>query len=108
MDDAAFAAAEVDFERRRCHASTGTAVHADLALRALITGRIRRVVVESAGVVIDMGRTQRLFTGKARDAAQLMVATCAHRGCDIPATLCDVDHPPIESAHDGPPTAASI
>lgn len=92
LPDDTFAETETDVERRRCHTSTGTNIHPDTALRALISGRIRRVVVDTAGVVIDMGRTQRLFTGKARDAAQLMVTTCTHRGCDIPATRCDVDH----------------
>ena len=92
LPDDTFANTETDVECRRCRTSTGTNIHPDTALRALISGRIRRVVVDTAGVVIDMGRTQRLFAGKARDAAQLMVTTCTHRGCDIPATLCDVDH----------------
>ncbi len=92
LPDDTFADTETDLERRRCRTSTGTNIHPDTALRAVISGRTRRVVVDAAGVVIDMGRTQRLFTGKARDAAQLMVTTCTHRGCDIPATSCDVDH----------------
>lgn len=29
---------------------------------------MRRVVIDSAGVVVDMGRKRRLFTGAARDA----------------------------------------
>lgn len=89
---AEFATAAADLANRRCHTTTGTAIHPDIALRALITGRVRRVVIDAASVVIDMGRTQRLFTGKARHAAQLMVTTCTHRGCDIPTTLCNIDH----------------
>ena len=98
-----FTAAAADLSKHRCETTTGTSVHRDVALRALITGRVRRVVVDADSVVIDLGRTQRLFTGKARQAAQLLATTCTHRGCDIPATLCDVDHR-NEWADDGGPT----
>ncbi len=61
-------------------------------MAAMISGHVRRVVVDSAGVVVDLGRSQRLFTGKARTAAQLLVRECAHLGCSVPATFCDIDH----------------
>ena len=44
------------------------------------------------GVVIDLGRKARLFTGSARHAAQLQSAHCAWPGCDHPTTRCEVDH----------------
>jgi hypothetical protein len=55
-------------------------------------GRIRRVVVDSAGVVVDMGRTQRLFNHNARTAATMLTTHCTHPGCTLPATWCDIDH----------------
>ncbi|NND75723.1 MAG: DUF222 domain-containing protein [Ilumatobacter sp.] len=82
----------IDPTSRRCATSTGTAVHPDVALRAMIRGSIRRVVVDAHDVVINLGRTRRLFTGNARRAAQLLAVRCTHRGCDIPAEFCDVDH----------------
>jgi hypothetical protein len=103
LGDNVFTAGAADLSKQRCQTSTGTSVHRDVALQALIVGRLRRVVVDADSVVIDLGRTQRLFSGKARDAAQLLVTTCTHRGCDIPATLCDVDHR-NEWADDGGPT----
>jgi hypothetical protein len=87
----AFAASEADLLHRHCSIN-GVPVHPDAALATLITGRVRRAVVDADSVTIDLGRTQRLFTGKARDAAQLLVVTCTHRGCDIPAKFCDIDH----------------
>jgi hypothetical protein len=57
-----------------------------------LTGSIRRVIVDAHDVIINMGRAQRLFTGKARHAAQLLVVQCGYRGCDATAELCDVDH----------------
>ena len=32
------------------------------------------------------------MTGKAREAAQLLAIRCEHRGCDVPAAFCDIDH----------------
>jgi hypothetical protein len=58
----------------------------------MIHGRVRRVVLESDNVVIDLGASRRVFTGNARDAAQLIVHSCSHPGCDSPAEFCDVDH----------------
>ena len=83
---------DVDFSLRRSETSTGTALLPEAVLRAALGGHVRRVVVDSAGVVINMGRKQRLFTGTAREAAKLMAYRCDFRGCDIPATYAEVDH----------------
>lgn len=80
------------FRSRRCETSTGSKIHPIIALQAALTGHIHRVVVDSAGTVIDHGVRQRLFTGDARAAALLLARTCAHPGCRIAAGLCDVDH----------------
>lgn len=80
------------FRTRRCETSTGSVIHPMIALRAALTGHIRRVVVDSQGVVIDYGSKQRLFTGNARQAAMLLATTCTHPGCRLPARLCEVDH----------------
>ena len=84
--------AKVDPTSRRCATSTGVAVHPDVALQAMFAGSVRRVMVDAHDVVINMGRTQRLFTGKARQAAQLLAVRCGFRGCDVAAEFCDVDH----------------
>lgn len=70
--------------------------------RALLTGHIRRVIVDSQRVVIDHGTKQRLFTGPARDAAMLLATTCAHPGCRLPTRFCQVDH--IDEWANGGPT----
>jgi hypothetical protein len=61
---------------------------ASLGLWALV----RRVVHDGAGVVIDLGRRQRLFTGSARDAALLLADRCSWPGCDRHIRFCQVDH----------------
>ncbi len=90
--DDADATGPADPSRRRCATSTGVAIHPDEALKAMIRGSVRRVIVDAHDVVINLGRTQRLFTGKARHAAQLLTVHCGYRGCDVPAQFCDIDH----------------
>lgn len=82
----------VDPTTRRCAISDGTPLHRDVAVKAMLHGSVRRVIVDAQDVVVNLGRSQRLFVGKAREAAQLMAVTCGHRGCDVPADFCDVDH----------------
>jgi hypothetical protein len=90
------------FRGRRCETSTGAKIHPMVALKALLTAHVRRVVVDSRGVVIDYGSRQRLFTGAARDAAMLLATTCVHPGCRLPARMCEVDH--VEPWSAGGPT----
>lgn len=77
---------------RRCETDAGVPVHAHDVLQAALSGHVRRVVVDSKGVVIDMGRKSRLYTGSARDAAKLLIKRCEHPGCLLPTKFCDVDH----------------
>jgi hypothetical protein len=80
------------FLRRRCETASGSPIHTSVVLRALLTGHVRRVVLDSRGVVIDYGTKQRLFTGLARQAAMLLMRTCEFPGCDMPAARSEVDH----------------
>lgn len=59
---------------------------------ACLSGVGRRVVIDSASVVIDAGRKRRLFTGVAREVALLLWHRCVHLGCAVPADQCEVDH----------------
>ncbi len=80
------------FLSRRCETSTGAPVHPSVVLRALLTGHVRRVVMDSRGVVVDYGTKQRLFTGLARQAALVLSSTCEFPGCELPARWSQVDH----------------
>ena len=72
-------------------------------------GHVRRVVVDSAGNVIDVGRKRRLFTGTGRDAALLQALLrgpgglrCLWPGCDGRGRCLQADH--REPAARGGPT----
>ncbi len=60
-------------------------------------------VLGGAGQVLDLGRSQRLFTGALRRALVLRDRGCAFPGCDRPAAWCDGHH--IVHWADGGPTS---
>ena len=88
------------FMRRRCETATGTPVHPSVILRALLTDHVRRVVLDSRGVIVDYGTKQRLFNGLARQAAMLLRRRCESPGCNMPADWSQIDHN-IEWANGG-------
>ena len=92
--------------KRRCETTNGTLLHPDDVLTASLIGHVRRVVYDSAGTVIDLGRRRRLFTGSARDAVMLQAQRCLWPGCDLPASRCEADHLKPWSA-DGTTTPAN-
>ena len=86
--------------RARCHTTTGVPVLPDDLVLAALGGLVRRVVMNSAGVVIDMGRRSRLFTGAAAEAAALLASGCENDGCDVPGHWTQIDHI-VEWSDDG-------
>jgi hypothetical protein len=83
---------EPDPRDRRCETDTGIPLLPDDVVQAALQGHVRRVVHDSAGVIIDLGREQRLFTAGARAAAKLMARHCTYPGCTVTVTGADVDH----------------
>ncbi len=102
-------AAEADpaaYRTRRCSTLTGKPIDPHDAIGAALTGHLRRVVFDTRGVVVDMGRKSRLFTGSARDAAILARAVCTWLSCDTPSPDCEIDHA-LEWGRGGPTNQAN-
>ncbi len=76
----------------RCETADGVVIDPNDMLVATALGQVRRVVLDSAGVVVDVGRKQRLFTGALRDAVMLISHRCIWPGCYRPASQCEADH----------------
>ncbi len=83
----------------------GHVVHAPTAFAELLVDSFRRVVVNAAGVVVDMSRSQRLFTGLARLGVELQTDECYWPGCHKPTSACQIDH--LRPAARGGPTTQS-
>jgi hypothetical protein len=92
LDGTGDPAAPVDPRLRRCETTAGIPVPPSDVITAMIWGQVRRVVVDSAGVVINMGRRRRLFTGNARQAVLLQSSRCVVAGCATPIRRCQADH----------------
>jgi uncharacterized protein DUF222 len=80
------------FERRRCETDTGVPLDPADVVAAVLIGQVRRVVFDSTGVVINLGRSRRVFTGGARDAVLLQHRRCLWPGCGLPARRSQIDH----------------
>jgi len=81
-----------DPDTYRCSTLDGVPLEPVEQFFSSLVNEIRRVVVNTKGVVIDLGRKARLFTGSARHAARLQSPHCVWPGCDHPTTRCEVDH----------------
>lgn len=81
-----------DYRKVVCRTQSGRRLHPDDAVNAALIHHVRRVVYDSAGVVIDLGRTSRLFRGPSREAVMLLATHCVWLGCDQPVEWCDADH----------------
>jgi len=93
----------------RCETNDGTPVDPFDMLAAATIGNVRRVVMDSAGVIVNMGRKQRLFNGALRDAVRMQSKWCTWVGCDRPGKHCEADHllpwanaGPTDSRNGGP------
>ena len=75
-----------------CRTQHGDPLPIAEATSMALLAHIRRVVYDTAGTVIDLGRKQRLFTGAAREAVMLPHTTCIWHGCDAPIRRCQADH----------------
>jgi hypothetical protein len=88
----------------RCETADGVVIDPYDMLVAAALGHVRRVVLDSAGVVVDVGRKQRLFTGALRDAVMLVNRRCIWPGCYRPTSQCEADHM-LPYSHAGPTAA---
>ncbi len=86
-------------DHRRCETSTGHQLDPADMLSAALCGHVRRVVLDTAGVVIDLGRRSRLFTGGARDAVLLGDRWCIWPGCGLRSGRCQTDHSTPWASH---------
>ena len=75
-----------------CQTQNGDPIDCSEAAALALWGQIRRVVRNSAGVVIDLGRRSRLFTGASREAVLLLSDRCLWPGCDRAVRHCEADH----------------
>jgi hypothetical protein len=77
---------------RRCETTDGRPVDLRQMVAAALIGRVRTIVVDSAGVIVAAGRKRRFFTGAVREAIQAIDPTCGWLGCNLRAQIATIDH----------------
>ena len=75
-----------------CRLGDGTPLDPASAVAAALAGAVRRVVLDSAGIVVEAGTTRRLFTGPVREVLLTQVTECTWPGCHIRVRHCQIDH----------------
>ncbi|MDO8107027.1 DUF222 domain-containing protein [Isoptericola sp. b441] len=70
----------------------GTPLAMSQLARMLCDSEVGRIVMSADGVPLDLGRTERLYTGQQRRAVIVRDRQCAWNGCDVPAAYCEVHH----------------
>ena len=90
--DGPYADPFADLLHQYCESENGISVGGHAIIRAALTGHVRRVVLDTDGVVINFGRARRLFSGGARTALKLMAQSCENVGCDVGQLSCQIDH----------------
>ena len=79
-------------ERTVCETGAGQPVPPETVRRVACDADIIPVVVDSNGVVLNMGRTQRSATPEQRSALRVMYRSCAHPDCVVGFDACDIHH----------------
>lgn len=84
-----------------CRTQSGRVLHLSEAASLALWAEVRRVLLDERGVVVNMGRRQRLFKGAAREAALLTTIVCRWPGCSTPVGRLEVDHARSWKHHGG-------
>jgi hypothetical protein len=91
------------FEGMLSELADGTVIPPGSLLPWIDQAWIERIVMDGPSRVVDVGVTQRLFTGATRRAIQIRDRECFEELCDLTADNCQIDHI-IPYAAGGPTT----
>jgi hypothetical protein len=85
-----------------CETDDGIPLPVDTVRRMCCDADILPIVLNGAGEVLDVGRTQRTATRPQRRALQAMHRSCAHPDCTVAFSACDIHHIAWWGRDDGP------
>ena len=81
--------------------TTGERLSGTELRRLACTQQMLPAVLSGAGVPVDLGRSQRLFSPAQRDALAVMDGGCVAPGCDRPPAWCEAHHGGLPFADGG-------
>lgn len=90
---------------RRCETVQGVTVDPRTVVALSVLAHVRRIVVNSAGVVVNAGQRRRLFDRTLADILKAVEPRCTWLGCMIRAAVAQIDH--LQSFTAGGPTSTA-
>jgi len=82
-------------------AQDAAAVPASVARHIGCAGAVQRLVLDSAGRIVELGTVQRIFNAHQRRAIMVRDGECVIPGCHVPAPWCEIHHV-VPHARGGP------
>jgi hypothetical protein len=70
----------------------GTPIPAAQARRIALAAGVSALILGRGNIPLYLGHRQRFASPAQRQVLQTLYPTCAVHGCEVPATLCEVDH----------------
>ncbi|MFG1856655.1 DUF222 domain-containing protein [Actinomadura geliboluensis] len=70
----------------------GTPIPAEQARRIALSAGVSPLLLGKGNTPLYLGHRVRFATGPQRQVLEALYATCAVQGCEVPGTLCEVDH----------------
>ncbi|MEV0660978.1 DUF222 domain-containing protein [Actinomadura luteofluorescens] len=70
----------------------GTPIPAEQARRIALSAGVSPLLLGKGSIPLYLGRTERFATPGQRRVLESLNPTCAVQGCEVPGTLCEVDH----------------
>jgi hypothetical protein len=77
---------------RRSETTSGVPVDPRTIVALSVLAHVRRIVVNTAGIVVNAGMKRRLFDGALADVLTAIEPRCSWLGCMIRATIAQIDH----------------
>ena len=77
---------------RHCSTTDGVAVDPRTIVALSVLAHVRRIVVNSAGIVVNAGQKRRLFDGALAEVIKAIEPRCSWLGCLVRAAVAQIDH----------------
>jgi hypothetical protein len=77
---------------RRSETIAGVPVDPTTIVALSMLAHVRRIVIDSAGIVVNAGMRRRLFDGALADVLRAIEPRCRWLGCTIRAAIAQIDH----------------
>ena len=91
-----------------CELDDGTLLPVETLRRLACDAHIIPVVLDGAGVPLDLGRSRRLASNDQRRALRSMYRTCGIGECDVPFDQCEIHHITEWTADEGETNLGSL